>query len=90
MPLVPGGMLYRTMENFAQGALLHGISENANSFSKTTMSYALGIAVGISLVYSIQNMINRIILIAEKRFSAQNRLNYKNADAADARNRKKS
>ena len=67
MPLVPGGMLYRTMESFVQGELIQGIAKEANQFTRTTMSYALGIAVGISLVYSIQNMINRIILMARKR-----------------------
>ena len=61
MPLVPGGLLYKTMENLVQGS-----TEAANQFLRTTMTYALGIAVGISLVYSIQNMINRLILIARK------------------------
>ena len=61
MPLVPGGLLYKTMENFVQGS-----TEAANQFLRTTMTYAIGIAVGISLVYSIQNMINRLILIARK------------------------
>ena len=69
MPLVPGGMLYRTMESFVQGELIQGIAKGTNQFSRTTMSYALGIAVGISLVYSIQNMIYRIIFIAKKQTS---------------------
>jgi len=62
MPLVPGGMLYTSMENFVKG-----YTDIAEQFSRITMAYALGIAVGISLVYSIYNMINRIIFIAKKK-----------------------
>ena len=56
MPLVPGGMLYRTLEFFIQGNL-----NIAYDYSRQTMSYALGIAVGISLVYAVQDMLQKII-----------------------------
>lgn len=55
IPLVPGSSLYYTM--------IYCVSQNwgeVKQFAKLTVEYALGLAIGISVVWALANMIRRV------------------------------
>ncbi|MGN0328961.1 MAG: threonine/serine exporter family protein [Lachnospira sp.] len=62
IPLVPGASLYYTM--------IYSVSQNwtkVKHFGQLTVEYALGIAIGISVVWAFENMIRKSGIKTAKR-----------------------
>lgn len=55
IPLIPGGSLYYTMNNIVQN-----FWKEALGYGKETCQYALGIALGMSLIWMFSGMFKRI------------------------------
>lgn len=57
IPLVPGAPLYRAMRSFVADD-----TAAFKNYSDLTIKYALGIAVGICLVYSVASIVHQIVI----------------------------
>ena len=56
IPLIPGGALYYTMSNIVSREL-----ETAWYFGRLTIQYALAIALGLALVWTVWTTVTRVI-----------------------------